>query len=154
MLIGELARASGTSTRALRYYEQQGLLVARRRDNGYRDYDEADLRVVREIRSLLASGFDLDEIRPFVACIRDGIELRGACPGASEQYRRKLAELDAHLARVVALRDRVAAELARLTGTATPGARRRHRPTGETGETERTEEVEASTDCAAGTPRP
>jgi DNA-binding transcriptional MerR regulator len=144
MLIGELARRSGTSTRALRYYEQQGLLAVRRRDNGYRDFDEADLRVVREIRSLLASGFDLDEIRPFVACLRDGIELRGACPGASERYRRKLAELDAHLARVMALRDRVAAELARLQGGAEPGARRPRRPP---------EEVEEPRGCAAGAPR-
>jgi DNA-binding transcriptional MerR regulator len=114
MRIGELARRSGTSTRALRYYDQQGLLAPRRRDNGYRDYDEADLRVVGEIRSLLASGFDLDEIRPFVACLRDGIQVREACPAAFEQYRRKLAELDAHLGRVRALRDRVAGEFARL----------------------------------------
>jgi DNA-binding transcriptional MerR regulator len=114
MRIGELARRSGASVRALRYYEEQGLLVARRGDNGYRTYDEADVHVAREIRSLLASGFVLDEIRPFVACLRDGIEARGACPAAVERYRQKLAELDAHLARVLALRERVAGELASL----------------------------------------
>jgi thioredoxin 1 len=52
MRIGELARRSGTSARSIRYYEQQGLMVARRQANGYRDYDEAHLRLVGEIRSL------------------------------------------------------------------------------------------------------
>jgi DNA-binding transcriptional MerR regulator len=66
MRIGELARQSGTSARSIRYYEQQGLMVARRHANGYRDYDEADLRLVGEIRSLLVNGFDLEEIRPCV----------------------------------------------------------------------------------------
>jgi DNA-binding transcriptional MerR regulator len=123
MRIGELARRAGTSVRSLRYYEEQGLLVARRGDNGYRAYDEGDVRVVREIRSLLASGFLLEEIRPFVACLRDGIEARSACPAAVAQYRHKLAELDAHLARVMALRERVAKELANLlTETPAPSA--------------------------------
>jgi hypothetical protein len=50
--IGELAARVGTSTRTLRYYEARGLLPARRSVNGYRDYDEDDLRLVREIRAL------------------------------------------------------------------------------------------------------
>lgn len=65
MRIGELSRRAGASARSIRCYEQQGLLLARRQANGYRDYDEADLRLVREIRSLLVNGFDLEEIRPF-----------------------------------------------------------------------------------------
>lgn len=123
MRIGELATRSGASTRALRYYEQQGLLRARREPNGYRDYDAADLHLVREIRSLLASGFTLEEVRPFVACLREGIQARHACPAAFEQYRRKLAQLDVHIDRVRALREQVAAELTRLLAGEEPGAR-------------------------------
>jgi DNA-binding transcriptional MerR regulator len=59
MLIGELAQRAGVSTRTLRYYEQQGLISARRAANGYRQYEESDLRLVAEIRSLLAAGFTL-----------------------------------------------------------------------------------------------
>ena len=37
MLIGQLATATGISRDTLRFYEQQGLIRARRRENGYRD---------------------------------------------------------------------------------------------------------------------
>jgi DNA-binding transcriptional MerR regulator len=114
MRIGELSRRAGASARAIRYYEQQGLLVARRQPNGYRDYDEADLLLVREIRSLLLNGFDLEEIRPFVDCLHAGIRLRRACPGGIDVYRRKLDELDARVSALQALRDRVATELSQL----------------------------------------
>src|SRR5215218_2618639 len=119
MRIGELARRSGTSARSIRYYEQQGLMVARRHANGYRDYDEAHLRLVREIRSLLVNGLDLEEIRPFVDCLHAGIQARRACPGGVDVYRRKLAELDSRIAELQSLRDRLARELHQLQ--ASPG---------------------------------
>jgi DNA-binding transcriptional MerR regulator len=68
MRIRELATQAGTSTRTLRYYEEQGLLPAGRSANGYRVYDEHHVRVVREIRSLQAIGFSLADVRPFVEC--------------------------------------------------------------------------------------
>ena len=37
MQIGELAATTGTTVRVLRHYEKQGLILARRRQNGYRD---------------------------------------------------------------------------------------------------------------------
>ena len=114
MRIGELARRSGTSARSIRYYEQQGLMVARRHANGYRDYDEAHLRLVREIRSLLVNGFALEEIRPFVDCLHAGIQTRRACPGGIDVYRRKLAELDSRIGELQSLRDRIAGELDQL----------------------------------------
>ena len=114
MRIGELARRSGSSARSIRYYEQQGLMVARRDPNGYRDYDEADLRLVGEIRSLLVNGFDLEEIRPFVDCLHAGIRARRACPGGIDVYRRKLAELDSRIGELQSLRDRIAGELRQL----------------------------------------
>jgi DNA-binding transcriptional MerR regulator len=118
MRIGELSRRASASARSIRYYEQQGLMLARRRANGYRDYDEADLRLVREIRSLLVNGFDLEEIRPFVDCLHAGIQARRACPGGIDVYRRKLAELDDRIRELQDLRDRVAGELSQLTADA------------------------------------
>ena len=121
MRIGELARRSGASARSIRYYEQQGLMAARRDPNGYRDYDQADLRLVGEIRSLLVNGFGLEEIRPFVDCLHAGIRARRACPGGIDVYRRKLAELDARIGELQSVRDRVVAELRHLEAGPGPG---------------------------------
>ncbi|MBB2912533.1 DNA-binding transcriptional MerR regulator [Streptosporangium becharense] len=112
MRIGELARRAGVSTRALRYYEQQGLITARRSANGYREYGETDLRLVSEIRSLLAVGFTLDDARPFVACLRAGHESGGACPESVAVYQRKLAEIDDEIRALLSRRAEVAAQLA------------------------------------------
>jgi DNA-binding transcriptional MerR regulator len=111
MRIGELAERAGTSARTLRYYESQGLLRTRRAPNGYRDYDEADLRLVREIRSLLEMGFGLDETRPFVDCLRAGNESGAVCPDSIQVFRRKLADLDRCMAALSAVREQVSGQL-------------------------------------------
>jgi DNA-binding transcriptional MerR regulator len=115
MRIGELAERAGTSARALRYYEQHGLLAARRTSNGYRDYDETDLRLVREIRSLLDIGFNLEETRPFVECLRSGRASGAECPGSIEVLGRKLADLNGCIARLLTVRTVVERELAQAT---------------------------------------
>src|SRR3954471_10206549 len=124
MRIGELAERAGTSARALRYYEQHGLLAARpttgppgpppprRTSNGYRDYDESDLRLVREIRSLLEIGFNLEDTRPFVECLRSGRASGAQCPGSIEVLGRKLTDLDGYIARLQAVRSVLERELA------------------------------------------
>ncbi|WP_030059929.1 MULTISPECIES: MerR family transcriptional regulator [Streptomyces] len=113
MRIGELAERAGTTTRALRYYEQLGLLPARRAGNGYRAYDEADLRLLREIRMLQDVGFELEETRPFVECLRAGHPEGDSCQASLEVYERKLAELDDCIARLREARARVAGQFER-----------------------------------------
>ncbi|GAA0379978.1 MerR family transcriptional regulator [Microbispora corallina] len=112
MRIGELARRAGVSTRALRYYEQQGLIRARRSANGYREYDEGDVRLVTEIRALMAVGFTLEDARPFVECLRSGHPSGGSCPESVAVYRRKLGEIDGEIRALLARRSEVAAQLA------------------------------------------
>ncbi|MGW4299577.1 MerR family transcriptional regulator [Streptomyces sp. NPDC004376] len=75
MRIGELARATGTTTRALRYYEEHGLLHPARSANGYRSYGPDAVRVVENIRLLLASGLTTDDLLLIEDCLRD--ELAG-----------------------------------------------------------------------------
>ncbi|MBP2477477.1 DNA-binding transcriptional MerR regulator [Crossiella equi] len=122
MRIGELADLVGASTRALRYYEEQGLLPARRGANGHRKYTEHDLRLVREIRSLLDIGFSLEETRPFVDCLRAGNEAGDSCPASVAVYRVKLAELEDRMARLAAVRERLVTQLAKATAPATEPA--------------------------------
>ncbi|MFJ9040308.1 MerR family transcriptional regulator [Streptomyces sp. NPDC102406] len=113
MRIGELANRAGTTTRTLRYYESRGLLPARRGGNGYRTYDEADLRALRQIRTLQDFGFDLEETRPFVECLRAGHPEGDRCPASLTVYRNKLSELDALIAELTAVREKVGEQLHR-----------------------------------------
>ncbi|MER6401579.1 MULTISPECIES: MerR family transcriptional regulator [unclassified Kitasatospora] len=113
MRIGELAERAGTTTRALRYYEQLGLLPARRAGNGYRAYGEDDLRLLKQIRTLQDFGFELEETRPFVECLRAGHPEGDSCPASLEVYRRKLAELDECITRLQEVRTQVAEQFAR-----------------------------------------
>ncbi|HWM03608.1 MAG TPA: MerR family transcriptional regulator [Actinophytocola sp.] len=120
MRIGELARRAGTTTRALRFYEAQGLLPAGRAANGYREYGEDDLRLVTEIRTLQNVGLTLDDTRPFVECLRAGHPAGDACDESIEVYRRRLAEVDACLGRLAAVRVELHDKLTRaLTGYTT-----------------------------------
>lgn len=81
MRIGELARRTGISQRALRYYEEQGLLRPLRRPSGYREYRETDLRTVRNIRTLLAAGLNTTTIAGVLPClVEDEEEPVPACP--------------------------------------------------------------------------
>ncbi|WP_149184069.1 MerR family transcriptional regulator [Streptomyces sp. TRM49041] len=112
MRIGELAERAGVTTRTLRYYESRGLLPARRTGNGHRVYDEDDLRLLQQIRTLQDFGFDLEETRPFVECLRAGHPAGDACPASLAVYRRKLTELDSLIGRLRSVRDQVATHLA------------------------------------------
>ncbi|MGW3727266.1 MerR family transcriptional regulator [Streptomyces sp. NPDC000851] len=113
MRIGELAERAGTTTRTLRYYESRGLLPARRDTNGHRTYDEQDLKLLRQIRTLQDFGFGLEETRPFVECLRAGHPEGDSCPASLAVYRRKLDELDTLIAELGAVRATVARQLAR-----------------------------------------
>ncbi|MFJ8112805.1 MerR family transcriptional regulator [Streptomyces sp. NPDC096132] len=112
MRIGELAARAGTTTRTLRYYESRGLLPARRGENGHRTYDESDLKLLRQIRTLQDFGFDLEETRPFVECLRAGHPEGDTCPASLAVYRRKLDELDALIGELQQIRARIGVRLA------------------------------------------
>ncbi|MFE5330706.1 MerR family transcriptional regulator [Embleya sp. NPDC056575] len=69
MRIGELSERTGTPRRLLRYYEEQGLIVADRSANGYRDYDEFFVDRVMQIRGLLDAGLPTRIIRQILPCL-------------------------------------------------------------------------------------
>jgi DNA-binding transcriptional MerR regulator len=99
--IGDVARETGLSVHALRYYERQGLMLTQhvaRGAGGHRRYSPQDVYWLRICIKLRASGMPLAEIRRFAELVREG-------PGNEqerlellrEQQRRverQLAELD------------------------------------------------------------
>ena len=63
MKIGQASAASGISERMIRHYEKVGLMPkAARRDSGYRDYDERDVRTLQFIARARDLGFSIEEI--------------------------------------------------------------------------------------------
>lgn len=90
MRIGELARASGVTTRALRYYEERGLLRSRRQGNGYREYDQSAVARVHNIRLLLDAGLSAENIREMNSCLEEDLTHAPTCLEAVALYEQRL----------------------------------------------------------------
>jgi DNA-binding transcriptional MerR regulator len=106
LTVSMLAERAGTSPDTIRYYERLGLLPPPARTAaGYRQYDAAATDQVRFIKGAQRFGLRLREIGELLA-VRD----RGACPcgHAEALVRRRIAEVDAEIARLGDLREELA----------------------------------------------
>jgi MerR family transcriptional regulator, repressor of the yfmOP operon len=133
--IGEVAKLTGVTTRALRYWEELGLLrPTSRTDGGERLYTPTDLRRVTRIRDLQELlGFSLEEVKAVLTTgdvdvldrvhheLRDGEvslarrrELLDEAIAANDQL---VSRLDDTLARISALREERAAIAIQLRET-------------------------------------
>ncbi|MFD4234737.1 MerR family transcriptional regulator [Streptomyces sp. NPDC058542] len=72
--IGEVAKRSGLSVHALRFYEREGLFAnpVRRLSNGRRIYHEEDLEWLAICTKLRSSGMSLATIRQYIELARQG----------------------------------------------------------------------------------
>ena len=127
MRVGELARRTGTTVRALRYYEAAGLVVPRRLGNGYREYDAVAVRLVAQIRELMALGLSVEETRPFVESIAAGADDTEVCAAALATYRSTITGLQERIGALTAQREALDARLDEaagrvVTGRPVPGA--------------------------------
>jgi MerR family Zn(II)-responsive transcriptional regulator of zntA len=105
--IGELATATGTTTKTLRFYEAAGLLPAPQRTSaGYRVYDETSADRLDFIRRSQQAGLTLAQIREVLA-IRDGGE--APCSHVQQLLTERLADIERQLADLTALQETVAA---------------------------------------------
>ncbi|OKI33484.1 MerR family transcriptional regulator [Saccharothrix sp. CB00851] len=101
MKIGEASRVSGVSARSLRHYEDEGLIVPGRFDNGFRDYCQSTIDRVLVIRSLLESGLPVRLIREALADGPDAV--------SAEFLREVQSHRDRLAARISVLSDQQAA---------------------------------------------
>jgi DNA-binding transcriptional MerR regulator len=115
MLIGELAERTRTTTRALRYYEEQRLLTSARTTTGYRVYPPEAVARVRNIRELLASGFTVDNVRAFLPHLDDDVpEVFTYAPVCDEAYEvgaQRVADLNERIGTLTGLRDRLVSRM-------------------------------------------
>ncbi|GAA0477239.1 putative thiol-specific antioxidant related protein/Peroxidoxin BcpB [Paractinoplanes deccanensis] len=108
MRVGELARRTGTTVRALRYYEAAGLVVPRRLSNGYREYEPVAVRQVAQIRELMALGLSVEETRPFVESIANGDDV---CAAAIATFRSTVTSLQRRIGELTAQREALDARI-------------------------------------------
>jgi DNA-binding transcriptional MerR regulator len=116
--VGELAAAVGVGGDTLHASERGGVLPASARTaSGYRAYGPEAIERLRFIQGCQRLGLRLADIRDLLA-VRD----TGACPcePAEELLRRRIAEIDAELARLAALRAEMLAMAARLPAADCP----------------------------------
>ncbi|HET7755420.1 MAG TPA: MerR family transcriptional regulator [Anaeromyxobacteraceae bacterium] len=88
---GDLARATGNTVRAIRFYEEQGLLrPAEVSEGGHRRYTREELERLRLIGDLRELGLSLSDIKQM-------LELRTGCDSAAEFAMRFHAVLAEHI---------------------------------------------------------
>ena len=99
MNIGDAAARSGLPPKTIRYYESIGLLVADRRRNGYRDYDDAHVHKLRFLHRARSLGFSVAECRSLLSLYEDrgraSADVKGLAMAKIADIDRKLAELQA-----------------------------------------------------------
>lgn len=121
MRIGQLAERTGSSTRALRYYERNGLITAERLPNGYRDFSEDDVDRVIQIRGLLDAGIPVKIIEQMLPCLDGSDEIYVPEPEVLALLEEQLERMTRKAECLLANRDAIAAYLRRARGRDTEG---------------------------------
>ena len=62
MNIKQVEQQTGMTRANIRYYEAEGLIRPQRRENGYREYTQEDVRTLQKIRLLRSMDISLEEI--------------------------------------------------------------------------------------------
>ena len=71
MNVGTAARRSGLPAKTIRYYEDIGLILPARTQNGYRDYTGDDIHRLTFLRRARVLGFSIENCRQLMALYRD-----------------------------------------------------------------------------------
>lgn len=105
MRIGQVAEKIGVSTKAIRFYEDAGILpAADRADNGYRVYQQPTVDRLRFIKEAQSAGLTLSEIASILQ-LRDRGE--SSCRHSIEMLEGHLFEVDRQLEELNRTRSRL-----------------------------------------------
>jgi MerR family transcriptional regulator, redox-sensitive transcriptional activator SoxR len=105
LTIGELSARSGVAPSALRFYEAEGLIAARRTSGNQRRYERAVLRRIALIQAGRAAGIPLERIRTALETLPSGrTPTRRDWERLSRGWR---DDLDRQIATLQALRSRL-----------------------------------------------
>lgn len=117
MRIGELAARTGVSVRALRYYEEQGLLPAERSPSGQRHYPGSAVDRVQLIQQLYAAGLSSRTIVELTPCVIDG----QATPALLKRLAAEREHVDQRITDLALARNRLDSVITAATGNMLTG---------------------------------
>jgi MerR family transcriptional regulator, copper efflux regulator len=113
--VGDIARGTGKTVRAIHHYEDVGLLRPHARSKGrYRLYDQGALTRVRWIGKLHDLGLSLAEIQQIVRLWEKAPSAPGAMAAVRTVYQQRLAETRAQIERLSTLENELVQSLAYL----------------------------------------
>ena len=103
MQIGRIAKKTGLSVDAIRFYERNKLLASpTRSEGGFRLYSSDDLAALQFIRTLQTLGFSLNEIREFLSLRTNDLR---ACSAVRKMLDGKLKDIHAKRLALARLED-------------------------------------------------
>lgn len=110
--ISQIANKTGKTSRALRYYEELGLLTPRgRSEAGYRLYGEEAILKIEWIDKLNEIGFSLSEIREFLISFKAIDSAPDMMTSLQRLYQEKLIEIETSILRLQKLSKEIKASI-------------------------------------------
>ena len=97
MLLNEIVKEVGMTKRAIKYYEEKGLLSVKKDNNGYRNYTKEDVETLKKISIYRKLGICIDDIKKLLETNDKRILL--------DVYHQKLQEKQIHESELEALKE-------------------------------------------------
>ncbi len=110
MNISDVAKKTGLTSKAIRFYEQRGLVTApMRSENGYRSYAPKQIEELTLLRQARQVGFNLEECQELVALFNDpqrhSADVKARTLEKATEIARHIEELTEMRQRLLALAD-------------------------------------------------
>lgn len=107
MNISDVAKKTGLTSKAIRFYEEKGLVTSPlRSENGYRSYTPQHIEELTLLRQARQVGFNLEECGELISLFNDPARHSADVKARTLQ---KAAEIEAHITELHAMRERLLA---------------------------------------------
>lgn len=114
MKISELSQTTGVSSRSIRHYEKKNLIASRRLKNGYRDFDESTIELIKSIQIYLNLGLNTDQIHEIIHCKVNypSDDMKEFCNETLETYEATLDEINRKMEMLSSVKQRLQKHIA------------------------------------------
>ncbi|WP_127115477.1 Cu(I)-responsive transcriptional regulator [Shimia sediminis] len=117
MNIGEIAEKSGLPAKTIRYYEDIGLVMPNRSQNGYRHFNDTDLHKLTFLARARTLGFSIEDCRTLMALYEDETRASADVKDIATQH---LDRIDDKIAQLQSMRETLSHLVAECAGDNRP----------------------------------